>query len=87
MMGENGKITIYDIARETGVSASTVSRVYNGYENVSAKKREEIEALLKKYNYVPDAVATGLRKTCTKTLGVIASDLRNPFFFPSADRV
>ena len=79
-MGENGKITIYDIARETGVSASTVSRVYNGYENVSAKKREEIEALLKKYNYVPDAVATGLRKTCTKTLGVIASDLRNPFF-------
>ena len=81
-MADKGKVTIYDIAKEAGVSASTVSRVYNGHRNVSAKKRDEIEALLKKYNYVPDALAMGLRKTSTKTLGVIASDLRNPFFSP-----
>lgn len=79
-MGKKRKVTIYDIAKEAGVSASTVSRVYNGYVSVSAQKREQIGALLKKYNYIPDALATGLRKTRTKTLGVIASDLRNPFF-------
>lgn len=74
------KVTIYDIAEEAGVSPSMVSRVYNGYGGVNAGKKEEIRRLLKKYNYVPDALAKGLRKTQTRTLGVIASDLRNPFF-------
>ncbi|MCD7736698.1 MAG: LacI family transcriptional regulator [Lachnospiraceae bacterium] len=79
-MSRNKRITIYDIAKEAGVSVATVSRVYNESANVSEKKREEIKRILKKYNYVPDAFAKGLRETQTQTLGIIAADLRNPFF-------
>lgn len=74
------KITIYDIAKEAGVSTATVSRVINENANVSTDKRNKIKELLKKYNFVPDALAIGLRKTQTNTIGIIASDLRNPFF-------
>lgn len=74
------KVTIYDIAREAGVSTATISRVLNGKGSVSAKKREEIMRIVNQRNFVSDALAKSLRKARTKTLGIITSDLRNPFF-------
>ena len=53
-------MNIYDIAREAGVSITTVSRVLNGKDNVSAATRQKVEAVLNRNSYVPSAIARGL---------------------------
>ena len=73
-------ITIYDIAAEAGVSASTVSRVLNGSASVRREKKERIQEIIEKYNFKPNALAKGLSDTATKTIGIIAADIRNPFY-------
>ncbi|MBO6239308.1 MAG: LacI family DNA-binding transcriptional regulator [Butyrivibrio sp.] len=73
-------ITIYDIAKEAGVSASTVSRVLTGSASVRKEKKERIQKIIEKYNFKPNALAKGLSDTSTKTIGVIAADIRNPFY-------
>ena len=76
----NRTITIYDIAEEAGVSASTVSRVLNGSASVRKEKKERIQRIIEKYNFKPNALAKGLSDTATKTIGIIAADIRNPFY-------
>ena len=73
-------ITIYDIAEEAGVSASTVSRVLNGSASVRKEKREKIQQIIEKYNFKPNALAKGLSDTATKNIGIIAADIRNPYY-------
>ena len=73
-------ITIYDIAEEAGVSASTVSRVLNGSASVRKEKREKIQQIIEKYNFRPNALAKGLSDTATKNIGIIAADIRNPYY-------
>lgn len=78
--GENKAITIYDIAKEAGVSASTVSRVLTNSANVRPEKKEKIQAIIDKYNFKPNALAKGLADTKTRTIGVLAADIRNPYY-------
>ena len=73
-------ITIYDIAKGAGVSASTVSRVLTGNAAVRSDKKERINSIIKKYNFRPNALAKGLSDTSTKTIGIIAADVRNPYY-------
>ncbi|MBQ3795354.1 MAG: LacI family DNA-binding transcriptional regulator [Butyrivibrio sp.] len=73
-------ITIYDIAEEAGVSASTVSRVLNGSASVRKEKKDRILDLIKKYNFKPNALAKGLSDTATKTIGILVADVRNPYY-------
>ena len=54
---ENRSITIYDIAREAGVSPATVSRVLTNNVNVRKEKKERVLSLIEKYNYKPNALA------------------------------
>ena len=61
-------ITIYDIAKEAGVSASTVSRVLTNSANVRSEKKEKIMALIEKYNFKPNVMARGLADTKTHTI-------------------
>lgn len=77
---ENKAITIYDIAKEAGVSPSTVSRVLTNSANVRQEKRDKIQVLIEKYNFKPNALAKGLANTKTKTIGVLAADVRNPYY-------
>ena len=53
-------MNIYDIAKEADVSITTVSRVLNHKENISKKTKDKVENILKKYNYIPNAIARGL---------------------------
>lgn len=79
--GNEGKaITIYDIAKEAGVSASTVSRVLTNNANVRPAKREKVLELIRKYNFKPNALAKGLADTKSKTIGILAADVRNPYY-------
>ncbi|MGF7142176.1 LacI family transcriptional regulator [Anaerotaenia torta] len=73
-------ITIYDIAREAGVSPSTVSRVLTSNANVRQEKKERILELIDKYNFKPNALARGLADTRSKVIGIIAADIRNPYY-------
>ena len=53
-------MNIYDIAKEAGVSISTVSRVMNNKGNVNAATRKKVEAILDKHDYTPSAIARGM---------------------------
>lgn len=73
-------LTIHDIAREAGVSASTVSRVLSGHPNVSEKKREQVMCVVRKYDFQPNSIARGLQQQCSRTLGIIMPDADHPHY-------
>ncbi len=55
-------MNIYDIAKLSGVSKSTVSRVLNGDDKVSTKSKEKVEAIIREHNYVPNRSAAMTKK-------------------------
>lgn len=69
-------MTIYDIAREAGVAASTVSRVLNNKPGIKAETREHVQRILKKYNFTPDQAARGLVMQSSKIIGILMQDIR-----------
>ncbi|HWR45647.1 LacI family DNA-binding transcriptional regulator [Sporomusa sp.] len=77
-------MNIYDIAREAGVSITTVSRVINNKQNISAKTKEKVETILKKHNYTPNAFARGLMSSSIKSIGVVTVDIRDPHYANTA---
>ncbi|RAO99204.1 LacI family transcriptional regulator [Petrotoga sp. 9PW.55.5.1] len=74
------KVTIKDIAKEAGVSISTVSRVVNGSLPVKKETKEKVLKAIQKLNYSPDSLARSLRVGYTKTIGIIIPNIANPFF-------
>lgn len=75
------KITIKEIAKMANVSIATVSKVINNHpQGVSKSKREEIKALIKQYNYMPNAAAQSMVTQKTQCIGLLISDILNPFF-------
>ncbi|EBB5830065.1 TPA: LacI family DNA-binding transcriptional regulator [Listeria monocytogenes] len=74
------KITIQEIAKLSGVSVSTVSRVLNNSPSVSAAKRKKIQAIIDEHNYTPSVFARGMVNKQTKNIGVILPDISNPYF-------
>jgi DNA-binding LacI/PurR family transcriptional regulator len=73
-------VTLADIAREAGVNVSRVSRALNGGYGVRREVRERILAVAKRLNYRPNLVAKGLVTGRSYSLGLLISDIRNPFF-------
>jgi len=74
------KVTQYVVAEKAGVSANTVSRVINNKPDVNPKTRKRILKIINKLNYTPNLLAKSLKTGKTKTIGVIVSNLYNPFF-------
>ncbi|HVD43557.1 MAG TPA: LacI family DNA-binding transcriptional regulator [Gaiellaceae bacterium] len=72
--------TIRDVARLSGVSPMTVSRVINDSERVSPETRRRVEEAISELGYVPSRLARGLSRQRTGTLAVIVPDVANPFF-------
>ncbi len=70
-------LTIYDIAREAGVSASTVSRVLNSRPGIKKSTRERVERILKESNFSVSEAARGLVNQTSKMIGILVSDIRN----------
>lgn len=73
-------VTIYDVAREAGVSMATVSRVVNGNPNVKPTTRKRVHEAIERLGYRPNAVARGLASKKTTTVGVIIPDISSIFF-------
>jgi len=74
------KATIYDVAREAGVSIATVSNAINGKGKISKKRREQILKIMEELNYQPSFIAAALVGKRTYTLGLLLPDISNPFF-------
>jgi DNA-binding LacI/PurR family transcriptional regulator len=73
-------VTIKDVARESGVNISTVSRALNDEYGVHPETREHVIAVASRLKYRPNRVARGLVTGRSNTLALIISDIRNPFF-------
>jgi LacI family transcriptional regulator len=72
--------TIVDVAREAGVSVSTVSRVLRGKGEVHDDTRQRIELVINDFGYRPSYVARALVSGASHTLGLLVSDIANPFY-------
>jgi LacI family transcriptional regulator len=73
-------MNIYDIAKESGVSTSTVSRVLNGNKNVKDETREKVLGVIKGKNYVPNSIARNLSVGESQNIAFLVPDIENPFF-------
>ena len=71
---------IEDVARQAGVSTATVSRVLSGKPYVSDDLRERVMSAVQDLNYRPSRVARSLRVQRSSIIGLIVSDIQNPFF-------
>jgi len=76
----NVTVTIYDVAREAGVSMATVSRVVNHNPNVKPQTRKKVYEAIERLGYRPNAVARGLASKKTTTVGVVIPDIANTNF-------
>lgn len=79
------KVSIHDVAKEAGVSVSTVSRVIRKYSNVTEETERKVNAAIKKLNYIPNAAASRLGSGSLENIGVVftrSADqaFQNPFF-------
>ena len=74
------KITLKKIAKEFGVSISTVSKALKGSHEISLEVKERIQAFAKYYHYKPNNLALNLRNQKTKTIGVIIPEIVHHFF-------
>lgn len=74
------QITIKDIARELGVSPSTVSRALKDNPDISQETRETIQKYAREHHYKPNALALNLRTNRSNTIGVIIPQLVHHFF-------
>lgn len=79
-MHTDDTITIYDVAREAGVSMATVSRVVNGNQNVRENTRQKVLEVIERLDYRPNAVARGLASKKTTTVGVVIPNISNAYF-------
>lgn len=78
---------IQDVAQLAKVSLGTVSAVLNGNGRVSRATRDRVQAAIAQLNYRPDLYASNLARRSTQVLGVIVSNLQNPFFAEVANSV
>lgn len=79
-MAPNSKATISDVARAAGVSTATAGRVLGGYGYTSEAKKEQVLKAAQSLGYRPNALARSLITGKTRTLGVVAGDIQNPFY-------
>ncbi len=75
--------TMVDVASRAGVSTSTVSHVINQTRYVSEEVTSRVHEAMEELNYQPNVVARSLRTRESRIIGVVVSDVTNPFFTAS----
>lgn len=73
-------MNIYDVAKEAGVSPSTVSRVLNNRDNVKAATREKVLRVIEGKEYKPNSLARNLSVGVSRNIAFLVPDIENPFF-------
>ncbi len=75
-----GRVTIKDIARELGISPSTVSKALKGHPDISPATKKAVKELVDRWNYKPDPIALSLQGGLSKSIGVIVPEIVHFFF-------
>lgn len=73
-------MNIYDIAKKSGVSIATISRVLNGGKNVSKKTYDKVMAVIEQEGYTPNVFARGLGLGTMRTIGILAADASDTYY-------
>ncbi len=76
----SSQVTIKDIAKELGISPSTVSRALKDHPNINIKTKKAVQELAKKLNYRPNAVALSLLQSKSNIIGLIIPEVVHHFF-------
>jgi len=79
--------TIKDVAKRVGVSTATVSHVINETRFVSEGLRDKVLRAIQELHYQPNAIARSLVKRKTHTIGIIITDILNPFYTAIVRRI
>lgn len=74
------KATLKQIAKELGVSVSTVSKALNGSPEISEPTKQRVQEYAKLKNYKPNVIGLSLKNRKTKTIGVLIPNILNSFF-------
>lgn len=72
--------TMRDVSERAGVSVATVSHVLNGTRKVAAETADRVRQAMVELDYHPNASAQSLRRRSTNVVGILVSDIANPFF-------
>ena len=72
--------TIYDVARNAGVSTATVSRVISNYNHVSDDTRARVLRAIEELQFVPNAMARGLKSNRSGLIALLVPEIVNSFF-------
>jgi DNA-binding LacI/PurR family transcriptional regulator len=78
--GAHTPVTIKDVAKQAGVSVATVSRVVSNHAYVRDAVRGRVQQAIAELNYRPNRVARSLRAQSSRFIGLIISDIENPFY-------
>lgn len=73
-------MTIKDIAKESGYSVSTVSRVLNNRRDVSPEAKKRISEIVAAYNFIPNNNAKHLKQSTSKNIAVLVKGTSNMLF-------
>ncbi len=79
MPGVGRRVTLRDVALEAGVSIKTVSRVVNGEPAVNQATAVRVAGVVERLGYRPNELARDLKGQRSRTIGLVISDISNPF--------
>lgn len=68
---EKKRVTIYQVAKESGYSLATVSRVINNKDNVTEETKKRVHEVIERLGYKPSAIAQGLAKSKSTNIGIV----------------
>lgn len=75
------RVTIDVVAQKAGVSKTTVSRILNGnYSQATEETKQRVQEVIRQLNYHPNPMARGLKQMKTNIIGIVLSNLSNPFW-------
>src|ERR1700731_832742 len=78
LMSNRPASTLYDVAREAGVSTATVSRVVHGLDGVRPSTRQRVLEVIDALGYVPDRAAQSMARKSKEVIGLVAVEGRDP---------
>jgi LacI family transcriptional regulator len=77
-LGKSSACTLYDVARQAGVSTATVSRVVHGHDRVRPSTRQRVLGVIEALGYVPDSAAQSMVRKRKEVIGLVAIESRGP---------
>jgi DNA-binding LacI/PurR family transcriptional regulator len=86
-MDGTGSVSIYDVAREAGVSYGTVSRALNNRAGVSKATKAHVEKVALQMGFAPSLLARGLANRSSRAVGIIVPGMSDPFFMAITESV